>query len=134
MKMDTKIAKKIVHDIWKQIPPSGNFNKLIFLEAIDKKIDIASILAKSGLSPVQQVKVLGALKKWAAQNSDLVDDRMTKILKLRNKDDDRITKTLRQKKARKENRRREHIEIGQENTELISESVIKQWQKLIGTI
>jgi hypothetical protein len=41
MKMDTKIAKKIVHDIWKQTPPSGNFNKLIFLEAIDKEIDIA---------------------------------------------------------------------------------------------
>ena len=85
MKMDTKIAKKIVHDIWKQTPP-GNFNKLIFLEAIDKEIDIASILAKSGLPPVQQVKVLGALKKWAAQNSDLVDDRMTKILRLRDKE------------------------------------------------
>jgi hypothetical protein len=87
MKMDTKIAKKIVHDIWKQTPP-GNFNKLIFLEAIDKEIDIASILAKSGLTPVQQLNVLGALKKWAAQNSDLVDDRMTKILKPRNKEVD----------------------------------------------
>ena len=97
MKMDTKIAKKIVYDIWKQTPPSGNFNKLIFLEAIDKEIDIASILAKSGLSPVQQVKVLGALKKWAAQNSDLVDDRMTKILRQRNKDDDKITKALKQR-------------------------------------
>ena len=86
MKMDTKIAKKIVHDIWKQTPPSGNFNKLIFLEAIDKEIDIASILAKSGLTPVQQLNVLGALKKWAAQNSDLVDDRMTKILRPRDKE------------------------------------------------
>lgn len=37
-----------------------------------------------------------------------------------------------QKKARKKNRRREYVEIDQENTELISESVINQWQKLIG--
>jgi chemotaxis protein histidine kinase CheA len=86
MKIDTKIAKKIVHDIWKQTPPSGNFNKLIFLEAIDKEIDIASILAKSGLNPAQQIRVLGALKKWAAQNSDLVDDRMTRILSQRDKE------------------------------------------------
>ncbi len=35
-----------------------------------------------------------------------------------------------QKKARRKNR--EHLEIEQENTELISESVINQWQKLAG--
>jgi outer membrane biosynthesis protein TonB len=83
MKIDIKIAKKIVRDIWAKTPVSGKFNKLVFKEQMEKEIDIAAILANSGLNPTQQIKVLGALKKWAAQNSDLIDDRMTKILKLR---------------------------------------------------
>jgi len=37
-----------------------------------------------------------------------------------------------QNEARQRNRQQEHIEIGQENTELLSESVINQWQKLAG--
>ena len=86
MKIDIKIAKKIVRDIWAKTPASGNFNKLIFKEAMEREIDIATILADSGLNPAQQIKVLGALKKWAVQNSDLIDNRMTKILRLQDKE------------------------------------------------
>jgi hypothetical protein len=86
MKIDIKIAKKIVRDIWAKTPVSGKFNKLVFKEQMEKEIDIAAILANSGLNPTQQIKVLGALKKWAAQNSDLIDDRMTRILRLRDKE------------------------------------------------
>jgi hypothetical protein len=85
MKIDIKIAKKIVKDIWAKTPTSGKFNKLVFKEQMEKEIDIAAILANSGLNPAQQIKVLGALKKWAAQNSDLIDNRMTQILRLRDK-------------------------------------------------
>ena len=87
MKIDIKIAKKIVRDIWAKTPTSGKFNKLVFKEQMEKEIDIAAILANSGLNPTQQIKVLVALKKWAAQNSDLIDDRMTQILRLRDKEE-----------------------------------------------
>lgn len=81
-KIDINIAKKIVRDIWSKTPTSGRFDKIIFKEAMEKEIDVAAILADSGLNPAQQIKVLRDLKNWASQNSDIVGNKITKIKKL----------------------------------------------------
>jgi hypothetical protein len=81
-KIDINIAKKIVRDIWSKTPTSGRFDKIIFKEAMEKEIDVAAILADSGLNPAQQIKVLRDLKSWASQNSDIVGNKITKIKKL----------------------------------------------------
>ena len=58
MQIDIKIAKKIVRDIRAKTPASGEFNKLVFKEQMENEIDIADILANSGLGDLQQIKVL----------------------------------------------------------------------------
>ena len=99
-KIDIKIAKNIVRDIWSQTPTSGKFDKIVFKEAIEKEIDIAAILASSGLSPARQIKVLRDLKNWASKNSDTVVNKMKKIKRLQKPDAPKLSPKITQKKLK----------------------------------